>query len=42
MHSPTNTHQTEHVQSDSRRYVLSGAKRRALEEGEYQRSQNQT
>ncbi|CAI9595139.1 unnamed protein product, partial [Staurois parvus] len=38
----SNTHQTEHVQSDSTRYVLSGDKRVALEEGEDQRRQDQT
>ncbi|CAI9607404.1 unnamed protein product, partial [Staurois parvus] len=38
----SNTHQTEHVQSDSTRYVLSGDKRETLEQGEDQRSQDQT
>ncbi|CAI9571567.1 unnamed protein product [Staurois parvus] len=51
MHSPkktrnkklsSNTHQTEHVQSVSTLYVLLGDKRGALEEGEAQRSQDQT
>ncbi|CAI9533243.1 unnamed protein product [Staurois parvus] len=49
MHSPkikkklsSNTHQTEHVQSVSTRYVLSGDKRGTQEEGEDQRSQAQT
>ncbi|CAI9547154.1 unnamed protein product, partial [Staurois parvus] len=37
-----NTHQTEHVQSVSTRYVLSGDKRGTLEEGEYRRRQDQT
>ncbi|CAI9533010.1 unnamed protein product [Staurois parvus] len=36
------THQTELVQSDSTRYVLSGDTRGTLEEGEDQRSQDQT
>ncbi|CAI9563251.1 unnamed protein product [Staurois parvus] len=36
---PSNTHQTEHVQSVSTRYVLSGDKRETLKEGEDQRSQ---
>ncbi|CAI9607552.1 unnamed protein product, partial [Staurois parvus] len=38
MHSPKNTHQIEHVQSDFTRYVLSGDKRGTLEEGEDQRT----
>ncbi|CAI9550526.1 unnamed protein product [Staurois parvus] len=38
----SNTHQTEHVQSDSTLYVLSNDKRGTLEEGEDQRSQDQT
>ncbi|CAI9599720.1 unnamed protein product, partial [Staurois parvus] len=38
----SNTHQAEHVQSDFTRYVLSGDKRGTLEEGEDQRSQDQT
>ncbi|CAI9582029.1 unnamed protein product, partial [Staurois parvus] len=38
----SNTHQIEHVQSDSTRYVLSGDKRGTLNEGEDQRSQDQT
>ncbi|CAI9611159.1 unnamed protein product, partial [Staurois parvus] len=42
MHSPNNTHQTKHVQSVSTRYVLSGNKRGALEEGEDHRSQDHT
>ncbi|CAI9544667.1 unnamed protein product, partial [Staurois parvus] len=37
----SNIHQTEHVQSDSTRYVLSGDKRGTLEEGDDQRSQDQ-
>ncbi|CAI9540831.1 unnamed protein product, partial [Staurois parvus] len=42
MNSPKkNTHQTEHVQSVSTLYVISGDKMRVLEEGEYQRSQDQ-
>ncbi|CAI9611447.1 unnamed protein product [Staurois parvus] len=49
MHSPkkknnlsSNTHQTEHLQSVSTRYVLSGNKRGTLEEGEDQRRQDHT
>ncbi|CAI9573723.1 unnamed protein product, partial [Staurois parvus] len=43
MHSPKkNTHQTEHMQSVSTQYVLSGDKRGTLEEGEDPRSQDQT
>ncbi|CAI9600667.1 unnamed protein product, partial [Staurois parvus] len=42
MHSPNNTHQTEHVQSDSTRYVLSGDKRGTLEEEEDQKNRHQT
>ncbi|CAI9562521.1 unnamed protein product, partial [Staurois parvus] len=36
----SNTHQTEHVQSDSTRYVLSGDKRGTLEEGEIREVRN--
>ncbi|CAI9576949.1 unnamed protein product, partial [Staurois parvus] len=38
----SNTHQTEHVQSVSTLYVLLGDKRGTLDEGEDQRSQDQT
>ncbi|CAI9574411.1 unnamed protein product, partial [Staurois parvus] len=38
----SNTHQTEHVQSVSIQYILSVDKRGVLEEGEDQRSQDQT
>ncbi|CAI9563418.1 unnamed protein product [Staurois parvus] len=38
----SNTHQTEHVSSDTTQSVLSGDKRGTLEEGEHQRSHDQT